>query len=236
MTKTHEKFVEDARKVHGDKYEYPGKYIRSLTDIDISCPIHGIFKQKPKHHLVGKGCLKCGATAVKTHEKFIEDARKVHGDKYEYPDQYTNEKTKMKIICPIHGVFMKTPTAHIHMKRGCNKCSNSGTSKSANMWLNSLNIPGLRTFESQEGEYRIPKLNYRVDGYDKDTNTVYEFHGDYWHGHPDHKNYKYGEKHPTVNLTWNELYTKTIERDKKIIEAGYNLVVKWGMGCETKKK
>jgi hypothetical protein len=236
MTKTHEKFVEDARKIHGDKYEYPDKYIKSLTAIDISCKIHGIFKQKPKHHLVGKGCLKCGSTSLKTKENFIEDARKVHGHKYEYPDEYINEKTKMKIICPIHGAFMKTPTGHIHGKQGCTKCSNNGTSNSANTWLNSLNILELRTFESPEGEYRIPKLNWKVDGYDKNTNTVYEFHGVYWHGHPDHKDYKDGEKHPTVNLTWNELYNKTIDRDKKIIELGYNLVVKWGVESERTKK
>ncbi len=234
MTKTHEKFIDDARAVHGDKYEYPQKYINSLTSINISCSQHGIFKQKPKHHLVGKGCLKCGKTAVKTHEKFLQEANLVHNNKYSYPETYINEKTKMKIICPIHDVFIKTPTAHLHGKQGCNKCSYNGTSNAANEWLNSLNISGLRTFESPEGEYRIPKLNWKVDGYDKNTNTVYEFHGVYWHGHPEHKNYKDGEKHPTINLTWNELYNKTIERDKKIIEMGYNLVVKWG--AESKKK
>jgi hypothetical protein len=236
MPKTHEKFMEDARKVHGDKYEYPEKYIRSLTAIDMVCPHHGVFKQSPKSHLVGKGCRKCGKTAVKTLEKFIEDARKVHGDKYEYPDEYTNKKTKLKIVCPIHGVFMKHPDAHVNQKQGCPKCSKNGTSNSAQTWLNSLNIPDLRTFESLEGEYRIPKLNCKVDGYDKNTNTIYEFHGVYWHGHPDHKDYKDGGKHPTVNLTWNELYNKTIERDKKIIELGYNLVVKWGMESERNKK
>ena len=156
MPKTHEKFVEDARKVHGDKYEYPEKYIRSLTAIDMMCPHHGIFKQTPKTHLVGKGCSKCSKTAVKTREQFIDNARKVHGDKYEYPDEYTNKKTKLKIICSIHGAFMKTPTSHIHGKQGCVKCSNNGTSNSANEWLNSLNIPDLRTFESPEGEYRMP--------------------------------------------------------------------------------
>ena len=36
------------------------------------------------------------------------------------------------------------------------------------------------------GEYRIN--NYKVDGYDEANNTVYEFHGCHWHGHPCHLN------------------------------------------------
>ena len=33
-------------------------------------------------------------------------------------------------------------------------------------------------------EYRIPHSHYTVDGYDAETNTVYEFQGCYWHGCP----------------------------------------------------
>ena len=36
------------------------------------------------------------------------------------------------------------------------------------------------------GEYRIN--NYKVDGFDRANNTVYEFHGCFWHGHPCHLN------------------------------------------------
>ena len=34
------------------------------------------------------------------------------------------------------------------------------------------------------GEYRIPGTNFHVDGFDGTTNTVYEFHGCFWHGCP----------------------------------------------------
>ena len=33
-----------------------------------------------------------------------------------------------------------------------------------------------------DGEYRIPNSRYTVDGYDVQTNTVYEFQGCVWHG------------------------------------------------------
>ena len=42
----------------------------------------------------------------KSLEQFIEDARKVHGDKYDYSKvQYIDNRTKVCIVCPIHGEF-----------------------------------------------------------------------------------------------------------------------------------
>ncbi len=35
-----------------------------------------------------------------------------------------------------------------------------------------------------DGEYQIPGTRYKADGYCSETNTIYEFHGDYWHGNP----------------------------------------------------
>ena len=75
------------------------------------------------------------------------------------------------------------------------------------------------------GEYKIPGTRYKADGYCAETNTIYEFHGDYWHGNPliyeshyiNQANYK----------SMGELYQKTIEKEEKIKELGYNLVVMW---------
>lgn len=45
-----------------------------------------------------------------TTEEFIQRARKVHGNKYDYSkSKYVNSKTKTTIICPIHGEFQQTP-------------------------------------------------------------------------------------------------------------------------------
>lgn len=41
-----------------------------------------------------------------TTEQFIEKARLVHGDKYDYSKvEYINSDTKVCIVCPIHGEF-----------------------------------------------------------------------------------------------------------------------------------
>ena len=59
-----------------------------------------------------------------TKENFIRRAKEVHGEKYDYSKViYKNNKTKVCIICPIHGEFWQTPKHHIYRKQGCPKCS-----------------------------------------------------------------------------------------------------------------
>lgn len=129
--RTTSEFIEEAKKVHGDKYDYSKvKYVNSHTKVCITCPKHGEFLQLPYLHLLGKGCKKCAVekTAIfqrKTTERFIEDARKVHGDKYDYSKVSItgNNKAKVTIICPKHGEFEQAPVNHITLKQGCPKCS-----------------------------------------------------------------------------------------------------------------
>ena len=56
-------------------------------------------------------------------EDFIRKAKAVHGDKYDYSKViYVNNKTKVWIICPIHGEFWQAPDKHIKCRQGCPKC------------------------------------------------------------------------------------------------------------------
>ena len=57
-------------------------------------------------------------------ELFIEKARAIHGNKYDYSKvEYINNKKPVCIICPEHGEFWQTP--HGHLKGyGCNLCGN----------------------------------------------------------------------------------------------------------------
>lgn len=55
---------------------------------------------------------------------FIEKSVKLHGDKYNYSNvNYINAKTKVKIICHIHGEFEQTPDKHLHSKHCCPVCN-----------------------------------------------------------------------------------------------------------------
>ena len=123
---TTEQFIEKAKTIHGDIYDYSlVEYKNNHTKVKIICPIHDIFEQIPTNHLKGKGCSKCKGGIKLTIKKFIEKAKVVHGDKYDYSlVEYKNAKTKVRIICPIHGVFEQIPSSHLN-GNGCYKCRQS---------------------------------------------------------------------------------------------------------------
>ena len=58
-----------------------------------------------------------------TTKDFIEKAKNIHGDKYDYSKViYNGNKQKICIICPIHGEFWQRPNDHLN-GNGCPKCS-----------------------------------------------------------------------------------------------------------------
>ena len=122
MSKTKE-FIEKAKNVHGDKYNYSHVcYLTRETEVDIICPIHGSFKQKPFVHLRGSKCPKCVGKHKRSNTEFVNEAKIVHGNKYEYKDiSLTKMKDKVKIICPIHGNFEQRASDHLN-GQGCPKC------------------------------------------------------------------------------------------------------------------
>ena len=65
-----------------------------------------------------------------TTTEFIARARDVHGKKYEYPNtNYINSKTKVEVLCLLHGVFYVEPNSHL-MGRGCSVCGEASRRKS----------------------------------------------------------------------------------------------------------
>ncbi len=63
----HELFIHKARLVHGVKYDYSQVvYLNSGTPVDILCPAHGSFSQRPNNHLMGAGCPSCHSEITPT--------------------------------------------------------------------------------------------------------------------------------------------------------------------------
>lgn len=53
-------FIGKSKEIHGNKYNYSNvNYITVHDYVDIICPIHGKFTQKPNTHLNGSGCPYC---------------------------------------------------------------------------------------------------------------------------------------------------------------------------------
>ena len=148
-----EAFVEKARLIYGDKYDYSKvNYINNKTKVCIICPIHGEFWQRPNDHLSGYSCNRCANNYKLSTEEFIEKAKLVHGDKFDYSKvEYNGAKEKVCIICPIHGEFWQIPNNHLNSS-GCPICNSnikSGIEEKVNDILvnNGFKVERQKTFD-----------------------------------------------------------------------------------------
>ena len=228
-------FINNSIKIHKNKYDYSNvDYTNSNKKITIICNEHGEFEQTPTSHLSGRGCKLCGIEITRqkmtlSTNDFIFKSKNIYGDKYEYSKvDYTNSNKNVIIICKEHGEFNIRPNNHINSYQGCMKCQTKKQySKVALNWLNSIQLKENITIQhaENEGEFIIPNTNYKADGYCQETNTIYEFHGDYWHGNPN--KFILTEINKTTKCSFGELYQKTLDKELFIINMGFNLITMW---------
>lgn len=182
---TTEEFIEKSKKAHGNKYDY-SKFIYTNYGSGgiIICPIHGEFHQRAGDHYEGSGCHKCyrEATHIRCNkgiDKFIKDAKKIHGNRYDYSKViYTNAHEKIEIVCETHGSWWQVPLNHLKGK-GCPKCkckSSIGEAKISE-FLENHNIEYIS--EKMFDDCRSPKTNWKLkfDFYIPSKNLLIEFDG-----------------------------------------------------------
>ena len=227
-------FEQKAKDLHGDRYDYSNvNYTGANTKVTIICSEHGEFQQTPSKHVNSKhGCPKCSGTDKLTVEEFIAKAKQAHGtmaDRLDYSKVLTmdNTATKVEIICKLHGSFHMTPMKHM-AKQGCKKCK-STFSLSAIAWLEYVaRTQGIRIKHALRGgeeRFDIGGKIYFVDGFCSESNTVFQFHGNFFHGNP--QLYKHDELNKRVGKTFGELYEETKRVEKLIVSKGYELVTIW---------
>ena len=197
---TKEQFIEKAKKIHGDKYDYSKvEYKGNKIKVCIICPIHGEFWQEPRTHLQGCGCWKCKKNFKLNTKTWIEKAKKIHGDKYDYSKvEYTNNKTKVCIVCPIHGEFWQNPNSHLQ-GFGCKKCGiNSSKEKQ---------ILGKIEFIKKANLIHLNKYDYsKVEYINNNTKVciVCPKHGEFWQTPASHINGKSGCPFCSIEENTNE--------------------------------
>lgn len=221
---TTEEFIANSRAVHGDKFTYDRTcYKQALAPIVVTCRTHGDFNTQPARHVTRKdGCPKCNPKRWKGRDRFIQEARDRFGDKYDYSHVvYVNSRSPVKIICPHHGMFEQLPPWHLNNSVGCPSCSYSVSNKEI-AWLDSINLPSTA---KRQAKVLLGSRRRNVDAFDPATNTVYEFWGDWWHGHPDYFPPK--AIHPIAKVAYADLYRKTMEKRQLILKSGYTLVEIW---------
>lgn len=125
-----ETYINKCIIIHNNYYTYNNTiYKNTRTNIIVTCPVHGDFIIKAGAHLDKRGCKMCGNNMI-TQNEFIEQAKKVHNNKYNYDNiKYINKKTKISIMCNKHGIFEQTPIKHLS-GQGCPFCNKSEISGS----------------------------------------------------------------------------------------------------------
>lgn len=181
--KTTEEFIKEAKSVHGDKYDYSKTvYVKQEENVCIICPKHGEFWMNPKSHLCGNGCSKCSGKYRKNTEEFIEEAKGIHGDKYDYSKvKYVDNSTKVCIICHEkdefgveHGEFWQTPKLHLR-GYGCRKCVNKYMD--TELFIKKANL-------IHNGKYDYSKAVYK--GVNEKVCIICPEHGEFWQNYDSH--------------------------------------------------
>ena len=186
-------FIERAKQVHGNKYDYSKvEYIKVTKEVCIICPIHGEFWQKPVKHLIGHGCKECSKSKISeavslTFDEFVKRAIEIHGNKYDYSKvdlKHRDEKGRVCIICPIHGEFWQLPYVHLG-GGGCKKC---GIEKRSNTQRKTTEQFIIQARKVHGDKYNYSKVKYI--GATKEVCIICPIHGEFWqtpdnhlHGH-----------------------------------------------------
>lgn len=221
-----DEWLEKVLKVHDTKYDYSNfLYVKSWIKGEIICKKHGSFWQTPNKHLTGRICPKCSieiksTRRLKTTEDFINSAKSIHGDKYDYSlVNYKGSKKSVKIICLKHGIFKQSRDSHIGRGDICPKCANR-ISKPEVELQNFVKEIG---FEIITNSRRIIKP-YELDIYIPKFKKAIEFNGKYWHYG---KNFVLGKHANKSNLcrergikllhVREDLWLKDKEKMKKVI-------------------
>ncbi len=175
--KTTEEFINEARTVHGNKYDYSkSDYTGVFNKLIIICPVHGEFEQTPHNHLKC-GCIKCARENLgllknkKAKDAFIEKAKEKTNGKYDFSEaHYVNAKTKVKVICHNkdrcgneHGPFYITPS-NLFSLYGCPKCGCESLSLQGRLSLEEYQ----KSIDEKYGEglYTVDEESYNSNPYE----------------------------------------------------------------------
>lgn len=189
-------FINKANELHGFKYDYSETQYKNMRSrIIVTCPIHGefvvlasnhvrVFQREDKKHLKPCGCPKCGKESVKqrnlkgrkTAKIFAEEAKLVHGNKYDYSNvEYKRNNINVEIVCPTHGLFRQQPINHLR-GNGCPRCKISKGERLIINRLDDLNIEYIRehTFHDCIGTAGMLKFDFFLPN----ENLLIEYDGE----------------------------------------------------------
>lgn len=225
-----------------------GSYTGVENKIEIECShlgknmVYAYSLLKPRH------CCRKGyhANRIPAMKKNLEirktEYSALFGDGLDFSQAVIKPQKLDNIICNKHKITFGQWFSSLRQGIGCPQCGKENkksagikmlavarkkqlelgnakfVSKAETKWLNELNVP--------VRQYWLDDVKYCVDGFNPDTNTVYLYHGKFWHGCL--QTYRPEEIHPILKVSMKQLNEQTLLWEQKIREAGYNLIIKWG--------
>lgn len=234
--------IAKARVIHGDTYDY-SKVESHVTaaKVTIICPIHGEFKQSWNAHVHAKtGCWQCGVlkrqlTKRKGRSYWVEQATKIHKNKFDYTDaKLDTVHEKITLTCDKHGPFDINFSSHIYDNAACPKCDKytSIAEQEIADFVTSLgvkiDIKNRQVLEGKELDIYIPHKNVGI-----------ELNGIFWHstraetGTAEDRNYKASKRQINKHIAAKEKNIHLIQiwedewRDRK---EAVKLIIKAALG------
>ena len=218
---TLDKFLKRAKEKYKEFYDY-SKVIMNGVDrpVIIICKIHGEFNQTPWNHYTSDlgGCPTCtiikrGESNRYTFEEFVELAKAIHGDKFDYSTAefvYETFDKEIPILCKIHGEFLQKPLVHLRAC-GCPYCVNK-TEAQLLEYLKKKNIVVQKQFKLDSCRNVDTGRYLPFDFYLPDYKTIIELDG---------------RQHFKQVSNWQspeEQIKRDIYKMKKAEEAGYKII------------
>lgn len=217
-----DEWISKSIKFHGTFYDYSKSIFTGVKNkINIICPIHGEFSQIAEKHFTG-GCRSCAKNKPIDLDSFLKRAYIAHGKYYDYSmiAKCNGKDSKVKIICPQHGLFTQTINNHL-LGKGCKHCAVGNSSKKEQLWLDQCQVPK----SSRNINIFINNKKFCVDGFLEKEKIIYEFLGDFWHGHP--KKFNPNKIHPFIKKPFKDIFLSTILKIRFLRSNGYKVICIW---------
>ena len=224
------------------------------TRIILRCTLDGYEWETNINSLIngGTGCARCSGKEEWTYERLqeaISDLKFPDGtpvctlelSESEFLEAYEIDgcSAKIPVRCAVHQDHYWSPMLNdlINNKSGCPHCNTTGYSKAEIEWIEFvMATEGIYIQHAKNGG-QVSICDRSVDGMCYETNSVYQFHGDFWHGNPAKYNQnKIHPKYKEKGLTYGDKYKETLIKDQELRDQGYNVVIMWELEWKEIKK
>lgn len=196
-------------------------------------------KYKDVYHLLKNNIV--GGPSIVFHRYHEKDVTSIR------PNEYDNPKPCKKIVgfdanaLYLWSIMQDMPTGHFSVRKAENEFKRITQQRYIAMAIDWLEWEAKTSghhirHQGNNTEKLIGLERKAVDGYCKETKTVYEFQGCLWHGHDCKKTKQHNGIHPKSGKSFQELRKSTQNKIDYIREQGYTVVELWECEWEQRSK